>query len=158
MLNQSTIPSSIAQTWYAQHRLYWTPRPLGAFAPETKFSETRAMAHTFHLASTIGDRQARRAARGNICNLLVAVLIKPVVHRWYQQCKVQTLAFCVYSPSRTTKLFARLVHITTLIASAVQLTEPGNAAAAAYLYGHAQQLAELANRRTDMSAQVHGTW
>ena len=50
-----------AQTWYAQHRLYWTPRPLALDAPDTVFSEARAMAHTFHLASTIGDRQARHA-------------------------------------------------------------------------------------------------
>ena len=51
--------AAVAQTWYAQHRLYWTPRPLGPDAPEAAFSEARAMAHTFHLASTIGDRQAR---------------------------------------------------------------------------------------------------
>ena len=54
--------AAAAQTWYAQHRLYWTPRPLGTDAPETAFSEGRAMAHTFHLASTIGDRQARFSA------------------------------------------------------------------------------------------------
>ena len=34
-------------------------RPLALDAPDTVFSEARAMAHTFHLASTIGDRQAR---------------------------------------------------------------------------------------------------
>ena len=50
---------AVVQTWYAQHRLYWTPSPLGRDAPGTAFSEARAMAHTFHLASTIGDRQAR---------------------------------------------------------------------------------------------------
>ena len=35
-----------------------------------------------------------------------------------------------------------------------QLTEPGNAAAAAYLYEHAQQLAHLAQNRAELSATV----
>ena len=47
----------VSQTLYAFHRVYWVPQPEGPDAPPTVFSEARAMAHTAHLATTIGDRQ-----------------------------------------------------------------------------------------------------
>ena len=49
----------ILQTLYTVQRVHWVPDVEGLDAPATTFSEARAMAHTTHLATTIGDRQVR---------------------------------------------------------------------------------------------------
>ena len=108
------------------------------------------MAHTFHLASTIGDRQVR----SGYCSTHARSDSGPADLQRYSS------IICTSHASRGTLRCAwfRLGHRCAVpyspVLSSPQLTEPGNAEAAAYLYDHAQQLSHLAQNRADLSATV----